>query len=822
MQGGLRASGITVTFAGVDVVKDVDIELRFGEVHAITGENGAGKSSLAKAIAGVYRPRTGTIELGGKNLKLANPREGLAEGIALIHQEPHTFPDLDVAENIFAGHLPAKGPLVDWGAGYRQAKDLLDRLHAGLNPKSGVGGLSVAQQQRVELASALSHDAKVWIFDETTAPLTPKEVAELFEIMRALRDHGCALVIVTHRLHEIFEIADRITVLRDGKKVAERTTAETNVDEVIRLMVGRDLEGRIEGTIRPGNVVLETKNLSGPGFEDISLSVREGEIVGLAGLVGAGRTELARVLFGVEQPTGGSIQLNGGGARVDSPRKAKALGIALVPEDRRQDGLLLPQAISFNATLPALSGLSKSGVLQPKAEREATQDYAERLGLVRRSLDQAVVELSGGNQQKVVLSKWLMTNPKLLILDEPTRGVDVGAKAEVHRQIRKLADEGLAVLMISSDLPEVLSLSDRILVMREGSIAAEFDAKEASEEKIMTAAAGTGAKAAERSRSSRKVQVPPILFPAALVVLVVIAISVKEPRFLQARNLDSILLWMPLIAIAAMGQLMVILTRGIDISIGSILGFSGIATGLAMNKYPQMPLPLIFLTGLGAGMGLGLVNGLVVVYGRLSPLIVTIGTLAAFRGATFMLSKGDQIDNSMIPDALTDLAKNGIVIGNVTVSWLLALSLVVAAGTAFFLRYSRAGRNLFVYGSNPDAAHLRGISANRINLGVYVVSGALAGIAGVMYAARYGFVNPESAGKSFELTVIAAVAIGGAKLTGGSGSVLGVLIGCLLLSMINVGLSVMGIDANWQMLTYGVVILVAILIDGLTRNRRAA
>lgn len=820
MQGGLRASGITVTFAGVDVVKDVDIELRFGEVHAITGENGAGKSSLAKAIAGVYRPRSGSIELDGHPLKLANPREGLAEGIALIHQEPHTFADLDVAENIFAGHLPAKGPIVDWTGSYRQAKELLDRLHAGLDPKSGVGGLSVAQQQRVELASALSHEAKVWIFDETTAPLTPKEVAELFEIMRALRNQGCALAIVTHRLHEIFEIADRITVLRDGRKVAERTTSQTNIDEVIRLMVGRDLEGRIEGSVEPGAVVLEAKSLSGPGFENASLQVRAGEIVGLAGLVGAGRTELARVLFGIEKPTAGSISIAGNSTSVDSPRKATSLGIALVPEDRRQDGLLLPQAISFNATLAALSGLSKGGWLQPRAEREITTDYAERLGLVRRSLDQAVVELSGGNQQKVVLSKWLMTHPRLLILDEPTRGVDVGAKAEVHRQIRKLADEGLAVLMISSDLPEVLSLSDRVLVMREGSLAAEFPAKAATEEAIMTAAAGTGGKSEGQSPAARRAQVPAILFPAALVVLVVIAISLKEPRFLQARNLDSILLWMPLIAIAAMGQLMVILTRGIDISIGSILGFSGIAAGLAMNKYPQMPLPLIFLTGLGAGLGLGLLNGLLVVYGRLSPLIVTIGTLAAFRGATFMLSKGDQIDSSMIPDALTDLAKNGIVLGSVTVSWLLVLSLAAAAVTAFFLRYVRAGRNLFAYGSNPDAAHLRGISANKINLAVYTVCGALAGLAGVMYAARYGFVNPESAGKSFELTVIAAVAIGGAKLTGGSGSVLGVLLGCLLLSMINVGLSVMGIDANWQMLTYGAVILVAILIDGLTRNRR--
>lgn len=822
MQGGLRASGITVTFAGIDVVKEVDIELRFGEIHAITGENGAGKSSLAKAIAGVYRPRTGQIELNGKPLHLRSPREGLAEGIALIHQEPHTFPDLDVTENIFAGHLPMKGPLVDWPEARSEAASLLERLQAGLDPKAGVGGLSVAQQQRVEIASALSHDAKVWIFDETTAPLTPKEVEELFAIMRTLRDQGCALAMVTHRLHEIFELADRITVLRDGRKVAERLTKESSIEEVIRLMVGRDLEGRLPGSGVRGEEVLRTEHLSGPGFADVSLNVKAGEIVGLAGLVGAGRTELARVLFGIERPSSGSIQINGSTIDVKSPRQAQSVGIALVPEDRRQDGLLMPQAISFNATLPSLSSLSPAGMLNHGAQNTATLGYVDRLGLVRRNLDQPVVELSGGNQQKVVLSKWLMTEPKLLILDEPTRGVDVGAKHEVHKAVRQLADDGLAVLMISSDLPEVLSLSDRILVMREGSLVQELDAKDATEESIMSAAASPKREGAEQSRTQKRINVPPVLFPMALVILVGTVIALKEPRFLQPRNLDSILLWMPLIAMAAMGQLMVILTRGIDISIGSILGFAGIAAGLSMNKYPQMPLPLIFVIGIGAGLALGMVNGALVVWGRLSPLIVTIGTLAAYRGFTFLLSKGDQIDSSMIPDGLTDLAKNGIAIGGLTVSWLLVLSLVAAGLTAAFLKYSRHGRNLFAYGSNPDAAHLRGINAKWVNLSVYMVSGALAGLAGVMYAARYGFVNPESAGKSFELTVIAAVAIGGAKLTGGSGSVVGVLLGCLLLSMINVGLSVMGIDANWQMLTYGLVILVAILIDGVTRSRRAA
>jgi rhamnose transport system permease protein len=309
-----------------------------------------------------------------------------------------------------------------------------------------------------------------------------------------------------------------------------------------------------------------------------------------------------------------------------------------------------------------------------------------------------------------------------------------------------------------------------------------------------------------------------ILLPLGLIICLCLAIGAKEPRFFQPPSIDSILLWMPMILVAAMGQLSVILTRGIDISIGSILGFTGIGIGLLCKSHPSLPLPLIFLAGLGFGLALGFVNAALVVWGKLSPLIVTIGTLAAYRGLAFLLSGGDQIDRTMLPDSLTDLAKTGIGLSGVTVSWLLLIALGVAIATAVFLRWSQIGRNIYALGSNPEAAHLRGISSRTVNLVVFTLSGATAGLAAVMYAARFGFVNPGSAGQSFELTVIAAVAIGGAKLTGGSGSVLGVFLGCVLLSCINVGLATLGIDANWQMLTYGLVILVAIGIDGIANK----
>jgi ABC-type sugar transport system ATPase subunit len=401
----VAARGVTVSFAGVDVLKSVDLDLRGGEVHVITGENGAGKSSLAKVLAGVYQPRLGSVEVDGVSVKMPNPREALRHGIALIHQEPLTFPELTVAENILVGHHPKKGGVVDWRGVNRQAQGILDSLGLNLRARDAVSGLSVAKQQMVELACALSHKPRVWIFDETTAPLTPKEAEELFVVIRRLRDEGCAIAMVTHHLDEIQSIADRVTVLRDGVKVAERLASEVSVDEIIRLMVGRDLASeRFAKSGAEGATVLELKGLSGLGFADVSLSVRRGEVVCLAGLVGAGRTELARCLFGITRPTAGQIFLDGVLRRIGSPQQAIKCGIGLVPEDRQHDGLATILSVSFNATLARLSELSRGGFLSGKRLGERTSFFAQRFGLVFRSLEQPVEQLSGGNQQKVVLS----------------------------------------------------------------------------------------------------------------------------------------------------------------------------------------------------------------------------------------------------------------------------------------------------------------------------------------------------------------------------------------------------------------------------------
>lgn len=488
----LVGKGLRMAFGGVEVVRGVDIELHAGEVHAIVGENGAGKSTVAKLLAGVHRPAGGEILVNGRAVHFENPRHAISMGIGLIHQEPLTFPDLDVAENIFVGHPPTVRGAVSWSEMRRRAADILAGLQVSLDPTARVGGLSVADQQMVELAAALSHEARVLLMDETTASLTPKEVAELFAIVRRLRDQGCAIAFVSHHLEEIFEIADRITVLRDGEKVGERRPAETSIPEIVRLMVGRDTNLAVHSPAAASGEapILEVSNLSGPGFHDVSFEVRPGTIVGLGGLVGAGRTEVLNALFGIHRATGGTIKVDGTATVIARPRHAIRHGIALVPEDRQHDGLLLSMPIVDNAVLPSIGRLARFGWRRRRAEHEAARANVESLNVKCRSIHQPIRELSGGNQQKVVLAKWLLIEPRILLLDEPTRGVDVGAKEEVHRQIRELVSRGMAILMVSSDLPELLALSDRILVMREGRLVREFARDAATPESVMLAATG--------------------------------------------------------------------------------------------------------------------------------------------------------------------------------------------------------------------------------------------------------------------------------------------------------------------------------------------
>ena len=496
----LAVSGIAKSFAGVHALRGVSFDLQPGEVHALVGENGAGKSTLIKVITGAHAPDAGSIEIDGHPVHHNSPLLSRSLGIAAIYQQPALFPDLTVAENLALGY--ETGGLwrrIDWRGRRARAKELLDRIGARLSPEAPVGSLTMPEQQMVEIAKSLGARAKVLIMDEPTASLPEHEVENLFRVVRDLKAQGVGIIYISHRLDELYALADRVTVLRDGQTVATKPMKDMARAELIRLMVGREISAIFpKREVTPGDVVLETRSLDcrDSGLRGISLSIRAGEILGLAGLVGAGRTELARVLFGLTPATGGGILLGGKPITVRTPSEAVDLGIAYVPEDRRRHGVILEMPIAANTTLAVLRRLSRGGLLDFARERELASDYVMKLAVKTPSIDAAAGTLSGGNQQKVALARWLATEPKLLILDEPTQGIDVGAKAEIHKLMGDLAARGLAILMISSELPEVLGMSDRVGVMRGGALVGTLSRADATQERVMALALGHGEGAA--------------------------------------------------------------------------------------------------------------------------------------------------------------------------------------------------------------------------------------------------------------------------------------------------------------------------------------
>jgi rhamnose transport system ATP-binding protein len=490
-QAILELRGIQKSFSGVHALRGVSFHLRTGEVHAILGENGAGKSTLIKVMTGVHQPDSGEIYLDGKLVQFSDPYESRQHGIAAIYQEPSLFPDLDIAENIFVGRQPTgSGGRVNWRQMYQSANDLLLSLGVHLDPKIKARNLSIAEQQMVEVARALSINARILIMDEPTSSLTLNEVADLFLIVQRLRQSGTAIVFISHRLEELFEIADRVTVLRDGMYIDTLPLEGITKEALVRKMVGRtitDLFPKFD--VEPGEVVLEVEHLSRKGvFENVSFQLRKGEILGMAGLVGAGRTDVARTLFGITPATTGTIKIDGQVVKIRDPKCAMDMGLAYVPEDRQNHGLVLPLNIIANITLPVLPNYALHGWLREGEAQQVSYEMASRMEVKAASVWQRARELSGGNQQKVVLAKWLSTNPRILILDEPTRGIDVGTKAAVHSLMSTLAANGMAILMISSELPEVLGMSDRIMVMHEGKVTGFFNRDEVTQEKVMMAA----------------------------------------------------------------------------------------------------------------------------------------------------------------------------------------------------------------------------------------------------------------------------------------------------------------------------------------------
>ena len=489
----LVAEHVTKSFGAIRALEDASFELYAGETHGLVGENGAGKSTLVKILSGVYQADEGLLRIDGKEVAIPGPAAARDAGIAVIYQEPTLFPDLTVAENVFMGRQPLRGGRrIDKKAMHRRVLELMAPLGVRLDPERIARGLSIADQQIVEIAKALSLEARVIIMDEPTAALSAYEVQRLFRVVETLRASGTAVLFISHRLEEVFVICQRVTVMRDGRRVISRPLEGLSSDDLVRAMVGRDVvEREQEGQVRRGGPVLRVDRLTREGvFLDISFEVCSGEIVALAGLVGAGRSEVARAVFGIDRYDAGTVLVGGKSLKKGAPVAAMAAGVGLVPEDRRLQGLVMELSISGNIALASLGRLQRFGLVRRAAENRFASEWATRLRLRYGRFSNPVSTLSGGNQQKAVLAKWLSRRPQLLIVDEPTRGIDVATKSEVHRLLLELAQEGIAVLMISSELPEVLRVADRVLVMREGRLVAEFSHEQASEESVVAAATG--------------------------------------------------------------------------------------------------------------------------------------------------------------------------------------------------------------------------------------------------------------------------------------------------------------------------------------------
>ncbi len=822
---------ITKFYGGVTALGAVSFEIAKGEVHALCGENGAGKSTLNKILSGSLLPDSGEITVENRPLPMGSVQACQDRGISIVHQESTAFLHLNAIDNIFVGReltapgwgffrklsLPfarnEQGGGVGWGFFLdrrqmeRKTRELMLRLGESLPIDVPLLNLTTAQRQMVSIARALARDCRLLIMDEPTSSLSAKESAALFRIVRQLRSEGVSILWVTHRLDEVFELADRVTVLRDGKYVGTRSIGELDRAELIRMMVGREMATITARESNPAEIALTVKGLSGPAFQDVNLTVRAGEIVALAGLVGAGRSELARAIAGIDSYDAGTIE-------------AEGRAISYVPEDRQHQGLALPMSIRENLTLSVLPRIAPRHLLIRARENQVAQQYMQELDIRADSTARPVESLSGGNQQKVLLGKWLATDPQILILDEPTRGIDVGAKAEIHRHIRALADRGVAILLISSEMPEVLDLADRIIVLREGQVAGELSRSEATQEKLL--ALSLPDESAEQKAVQSKEPIVDRLARqreigvGALVALTLIVVSLVNPRFLSIENLRDLLINAAPIAIAACGMTLVILAREIDISIGSLMGLSAAIMGIIASPTRMGgSVPLSIALALATGLSIGLLNGALVAVGRVPSIIVTLGMLTILRGGTDLLMRGQWITD--IPPGLRVLG-TGSVLGVPISLWTAAICLIC---TGWLLARTALGRRIVALGSNPQAAVYAGISPTRIRLFVFACSGLLTAIATLVSVTRLSTIE-SGIGVGFELLVVTCVVVGGTSIRGGQGSVLGSFFGTLLLGSVATMLIFLRLgemSTYWERAIQGAFILAAVMMDNLARRR---
>jgi ribose transport system ATP-binding protein len=814
----LAVEGISKGFPGVQALQGISFDCRAGEIHALVGENGAGKSTLMRILSGVHQPDAGTIKVDGRVVTVGLPAEAARLGIAMVYQDTRLVPDLDVAQNVFLGHEPG-GALIDYPEMRLQSARLLAMLGESLDLRRPVRELAVAERQVVEIARALSIEARVLILDEPTSALTPAEVERLFAILRELRRSGASIIFISHRLPEIFAIADRITVMKDGEIVRTVATAETSQDAVVSMMVGRSLalafppRGDALGT-----VVLAARGLAVPEkLAPATFETRAGEVLGLGGIAGGGQTALVRALFGME-PASGTLALDGKPLVVRTPAEAIAAGIVYLPADRRGEGMFLPHSVRENIALPHVAEWSRLGIVDTGREAKSVAQQVEALAIKTPSAEQPVGLLSGGNQQKVAFARWLLSNPRLCIFDEPTQGVDVGTKLEIYRIIRAIAARGVAVLVVSSDVLELIGLSDRILVAAKGRIVDEVKGADATEERIVGSAVGVGetggsvaASGPTRAAAARSEAGSVALrryWPAVLLTILIVAFTAytasQSPYFLTTRNMANLAVQVSPLLIVALGQLTVVLIGGIDLSVGPTISLTTAIASFLLVPDPPFGFAAGVAICLAAGLAIGLANGILIRLLKLPDLIATLATFSAVAGLALIVrpAPGGLLSSDFADWVLMRT-------GNVPILFVLAL-LGVLLYEAVLLR-SRIGLRLYAVGSSEDAAYVAGVAVGRVRLLAYLFCGFLAAVAGLVVAARIGSGDPQ-AGTNFTLLSVTAVVLGGTSIFGGRGTAIGVLAASVLIMLIQSAMNQLQVSAYWQYVLTGALTLIAVAL----------
>ena len=801
------------SYGAVRALSAVSLEVRAGEIHGLVGENGAGKSTLIRILSGALEPDAGEVLFLGAPADLSSPRVAADLGIAVAHQEPDLFECRSVVENCFLQERLPGGLLISWGKARARARAALDRLAPGFPLERTAEELPPSGRRIVSLAGALQLHAesggpRLVILDEPTAALSMAESERLFAALRELRSRGGSAIIVSHRLREVLELADRVTVLRDGRIVLSEDPERIGQGALIEAMVGRKIEAlypRAPAPSDPAPLLLEVEalvDLEADAFRDVTFTLRAGEVLGVYGLVGSGRSEMGQAVAGLRRSRG-AVRASG--------------SIVYLPEDRIREGSLHGLSVRENLSISALRALSLGPIVDSRRERELARSLSARLRIRAAGIEAEIGSLSGGNQQKALLGRSLAASPGILLLDEPTQGIDVGTKAEIHEEIEGLARGGMAILLISSDLPEALGISHRLAVFREGRIVEMLESRGAREEDVAAAALPLVTAEERRERAARGEPRPSLARgmigrrePALLLAIlgIVAATGARSPDFLSldsARGLAAG--WAPL-ALASLGETVVIASGAIDISIGPMLAISAAAAAHTAAAGGGAAGGVAVAAVLGAG--LAALNALLSRAGRIPPILTTLGTLWIFQGA-FLLSTGGEW--LTLPPALLGLASEGPL--GIPTSALCAAGF--AAAIALFLGWTRPGRACLEAGDDPRAAWLHGLPVGRARLAAFLILGAAVGLAGVFHTARYGQVQSNT-GTGFEVLAISAAVIGGARVSGGRGTVSGALLGAALIALLQESRAAWGIEERWQLVAIGSLMLAALLVErGLAR-----